>query len=537
MCGFLGALCLCRMFFIPHGIEGAALSAPLFPQARSKLFQNVHHSPVKKGSSPGNTRERPARGLRGTCEGPEPGEERQVFIELREERERERCYGWAGVRSRRGTSPPTMARRSTSWRWRRRRWVSGWIRLPSCGPTTLHTGVTPRECYSGKPSGRFSFLASWRGGHSGIGTCWSSGFREACRAMYCQGRHLAMARTTRQPWQGTSLWNRSRRTSTAKVPSRQSVGQSAKVWALGPEHTCGTGFWFPTTSGQSRSRATRQSATCRLGALPICSKGETILSLPLQRKERTHTSLLFESPRQSLLVPPWPSKRLCGQRRPTSCSGSGVGTTSGLPQRDHEQGHRERDSSASGRRARRRLQVRCATGFPPSFPHAFRKTVISTLARLEHSLQLGRVFDSGGRALDRAIIFCAKSGAVYWERADALCLSCSELPGGGTSQLRKLRSGLFPNKRYPGWTVEHVRRPTLDEATTLVALLESCEAGLGHPRSNVLPRRQRCWHSGGALPRRPQLTTWRCGCGTGSARFAGVKALEALSAHSLSNSL
>ena len=46
-----------------------------------------------------------------------------------------------------------------------------------------------------------------------------------------------------------------------------------------------------------------------------------------------------------------------------------------------------------------------------------------------------------------------------------------------TSQLRKLRSGLFPNKRYPGWTVEHVRRPTLDEATTLVAQLESCEAG------------------------------------------------------------
>ena len=72
-----------------------------------------------------------------------------------------------------------------------------------------------------------------------------------------------------------------------------------------------------------------------------------------------------------------------------------------------------------------------------------------------HSLQLGRVFDSGGRALDRAIIFCAICGAVYWERADAVCHSCSELPEGRTSQLRKLRSGLFPNKRYPGWTVEH----------------------------------------------------------------------------------
>ena len=42
-----------------------------------------------------------------------------------------------------------------------------------------------------------------------------------------------------------------------------------------------------------------------------------------------------------------------------------------------------RGSSASARRARRRLQDRCATGFLPSFPYAFRKTVISTRARSE----------------------------------------------------------------------------------------------------------------------------------------------------------
>ena len=109
-----------------------------------------------------------------------------------------------------------------------------------------------------------------------------------------------------------------------------------------------------------------------------------------------------------------------------------------------------------------------------------------------HSLQLGRVFDAGGRALDNAIIFCAKCGAVYWERADALCRQCSEFPGGRTSQLRKLRSGLFPNKRYPGWTVEQVRRPTRDEATTLVAQLESCEAGLGRMvMGPTTPKKQR----------------------------------------------
>ena len=57
----------------------------------------------------------------------------------------------------------------------------------------------------------------------------------------------------------------------------------------------------------------------------------------------------------------------------------------------------------------------------------------------------------------------------------------------------KLRSGLlFPNKRYPGWTVEHVRRPTLDEATTLVAQLESCEAGLGRTvMGPTTPKKQR----------------------------------------------
>ena len=60
------------------------------------------------------------------------------------------------------------------------------------------------------------------------------------------------------------------------------------------------------------------------------------------------------------------------------------------------------------------------------------------------------------------------------------------------SQLRKLRSGLFPNIRFPGWTVEHVRRPSLDEAITLVAQLESCEAGLGRTvMGPSTPKKQR----------------------------------------------
>ena len=110
-------------------------------------------------------------------------------------------------------------------------------------------------------------------------------------------------------------------------------------------------------------------------------------------------------------------------------------------------------------------------------------------------MQFGRVFESGGRALDRAIIFCAKCAEVYRERADALCCG---IPAFRASQLRKLRSGLFPNKCYPGWTVEDVRQPSLDEATTLVAQLESCEVA----------RRQR-WNNGNASP-----GTWPCSAAT-----------------------
>ena len=87
--------------------------------------------------------------------------------------------GWAGARSLRVTSRPTTTPRSTSWPWRPKRWATGWTGHPFCGLTALHTGISPRARFSGKPSGHSSFLASWRDGRSGIGTCWSSWSREA----------------------------------------------------------------------------------------------------------------------------------------------------------------------------------------------------------------------------------------------------------------------------------------------------------------------------------------------------------------------
>ena len=86
--------------------------------------------------------------------------------------------GWVGSAQSASTSPPTMARRSTFSRWRPKRWATGWTRLPSCGPTAPHTGITSRDLFSGKPSRRCSFLASWRGGHFGIATHWSKWSRD-----------------------------------------------------------------------------------------------------------------------------------------------------------------------------------------------------------------------------------------------------------------------------------------------------------------------------------------------------------------------
>ena len=211
---------------------------------------------------------------------------------------------------------------------------------------------------------------------------------------------------------------------------------------------------------------------------PLVQKEKRLCRHFCQERSRHTQACFFGSPKQLLHVPPWPSKLRDGRQRPTSCSGSGAGATPGLPRQERGLGLRAQGSSASHRRrSQRRLQV--CDWLPPIVPSRFSQySHLDPRTFRGHSLQLGRVFDSGGRALDRAIIFCAKCGAAYWERADALCRSCSGIPGGQTLQIHKLRSGLFPNKRCPGWTVEHVRRPTLDEATTLVAQLESCEAGL-----------------------------------------------------------
>ena len=58
-----------------------------------------------------------------------------------------RSCAWAGARSQRGTSRPTTAPRSTSWRLRPKQWASGWTRHSFCGLTALHTGISPRALF------------------------------------------------------------------------------------------------------------------------------------------------------------------------------------------------------------------------------------------------------------------------------------------------------------------------------------------------------------------------------------------------------
>ena len=96
--------------------------------------------------------------------------------------------------------------------------------------------------------------------------------------------------------------------------------------------------------GQSQGSCDRAR---RGGGGHLCAKGETTLQTPSQRKGQTHTNPPFVLPRQSLRVPPWPSKRRDGRQRPTSCSGSGVGATRGLPRQDHEYGRRETRAQAA----------------------------------------------------------------------------------------------------------------------------------------------------------------------------------------------
>ena len=75
--------------------------------------------------------------------------------------------------------------------------------------------------------------------------------------------------------------------------------------------------------------------------------------------------------------------------------------------------------------------------------------------------------------MDNAIIFCAKCGAGLLGARGRAMPQLQRNPRGQNITAAQIEV-CFPTN-----ATLVVRRPTLDEATTLVAQLESCEAGLG----------------------------------------------------------
>ena len=218
------------------------------------------------------------------------------------------------------------------------------------------------------------------------------------------------------------------------------------------------------------------------------------------KKVQIRTSPLFASPRQLWFVRPWPSKRHVGRPKRTFCSGSGCGTTPGLLRHDHGYGPRKRDSSESERRRLlRRLQFRflsCFLVFSLTFL-ARQSPRSSHIQRAQ--LAIGTSFRCWRPSFGQR--HHLKCGAVYWERADALCRQCSEFSGGQSVAVAQIEVWAFSQQTLP-WldSPSTFVGSTLDEAATLVAQLESCEAGLGsnghgahqHLKSNGWPLRQRC---------------------------------------------
>ena len=142
-----------------------------------------------------------------------------------------------------------------------------------------------------------------------------------------------------------------------------------------------------------------------------------------------------------------------------------------------------------------------------------------------HSFLLGHVFDGGGRALDRRIVCCAKCGALYWERANALCRTCKQHPGGCASQLRKLKSGFFPSNGIqaglwstcgdPPWT----RRTRWWRSWNLARQAWDAQSwGRQPPRKHASPHRQQSCCTGDETLGQPRPRNRTCGAGRTTAR-------------------
>ena len=269
--------------------------------------------------------------------------------------------------------------------------------------------------------------------------------------------------------------------------------------------------------------------TWRLSALPTFSRGETISQTSLQREGQTHKPAFRVAKTVVACASLAKQAARWAAEAHVLLRFRGWDDTKAAAARP-----RARPPRARFKRKRREAMSAPATGqasdwLSPTPPHVSCKTVISTHARSEGTACSWDEFSILGSSVGPSHhLLRQMQGSVLGTRG-RFVPQLLRNSWRRNSQLHILRSGLFPNKRYLSWTVcvDHVRQPSLDEATTLVAQLESCEAG-SHCLGADHTQEATCCPTGGSGG---TLGTHLRGCqvrgpglaalGPGSAGFAG----------------
>ena len=262
-----------------------------------------------------------------------------------------------------------------------------------------------------------------------------------------------MARTMQQPRQGTPRWIRLRCTSTAKVPSLQSMGPKCKALGAGGSRAHVRNrllvSYDEVRAGKVNCHATQRDVEAGRTS-HLCKRGNDFADTFAKKGADTLKPAFSGRQHSRCVCLPGQASGAVGSAGPRFAQVQGV---------ERHQGCR---SETTGKATASKTQAHEASGQVCDWLSPIVPTRFSQDSHLDprtfrgHSLQLGRVFDSGGRALDRAIIFCAKCGAVYWERADALCRSC-KIPGAehhsrGFSRTNATLVGQLSTFVGPPWT-------------------------------------------------------------------------------------
>ena len=195
-----------------------------------------------------------------------------------------RCCGWDGAPSLPGISPPTMARRSTSWVLHHRPWATGSTRQLWSGQTVPHIGATPKGRFSGRQSDPCWLLGNWKDGPSRTEMCWSS------------WSHTASGHRTGSP--GFEVGTSFASFATRAQPRSTSDRLCRESGTFAPRRSC----------GRRRARWSRNTEQFARGCFPCPSQ---ILPMGARQLGRAHLH-------RRILVGQWHSaaRRLgCGRRR------------------------------------------------------------------------------------------------------------------------------------------------------------------------------------------------------------------------------